>query len=140
MNIQPNGWATTFVLGLCYCCGAACLPAYAQQQQRSSTESQPARGIPGSGEISSKSADSTTGTSNDRLFYALPNFLTLENAGQLPPLSSKENLRWWREASFDYVEYPWYGFLAGISQAENSEPGYGQGAEGYGKRLRGRRR
>jgi hypothetical protein len=38
-------------------------------------------------------------------------------------------------SSFDYVQYPWYGFLAGISQAENSEPGYGQGAEGYGKRY-----
>jgi hypothetical protein len=30
---------------------------------------------------------------------------------------------------------PWYGALAGISQAENSEPGYGQGAEGYAKRY-----
>jgi hypothetical protein len=38
-------------------------------------------------------------------------------------------------SSFDYVQYPWYGFLAGISQAENSEPGYGQGAAGYGKRF-----
>ena len=37
--------------------------------------------------------------------------------------------------SFDYIQIPWYGALAGISQAENSEPGYGQGAEGYGKRL-----
>ena len=29
----------------------------------------------------------------------------------------------------------WYAALSGISQAENSEPGYGQGAEGYGKRY-----
>jgi hypothetical protein len=38
-------------------------------------------------------------------------------------------------SSFDYIEFPWYGVLAGISQAENSEPGYGQGAEGYAKRY-----
>jgi hypothetical protein len=33
------------------------------------------------------------GTSNDRLFYALPNFLSLENTGKLPPLSSKEKFK-----------------------------------------------
>ena len=38
-------------------------------------------------------------------------------------------------SAFDYAEYPWYGVLAGISQAENSEPGYGQGFEGYAKRY-----
>ena len=38
-------------------------------------------------------------------------------------------------SSFDWVEFPWYGVLAGISQAQNSEPGYGQGAAGYGKRY-----
>ena len=38
-------------------------------------------------------------------------------------------------SSFDYVQYPWYGFLAAIRQAENSEDGFGQGAEGYGKRF-----
>jgi hypothetical protein len=37
--------------------------------------------------------------------------------------------------SFDYIQIPWYGFLSGISQAQNSEPGYGQGAKGYGKRF-----
>jgi hypothetical protein len=37
--------------------------------------------------------------------------------------------------SFDYIQIPWYGLLAGVSQAENSEPGYGQGAVGYGKRF-----
>jgi hypothetical protein len=37
--------------------------------------------------------------------------------------------------SFDKVQIPWYLSLAAISQAENSEPGYGQGWEGYGKRF-----
>jgi hypothetical protein len=77
----------------------------------------------------------TSGTSNDRLFFTLPNFLTLENANQVPPLTAGQKFKVVGRSSFDYVQYPWYGFLAGISQAENSEPGYGQGAAGYGKRY-----
>jgi len=76
-----------------------------------------------------------SGTSNDRLFYTLPNFLTVQNAGSLPPLTTSQKFKVVARTSFDYVEYPWYGVLAGISQAENSERGYGQGAAGYGKRY-----
>lgn len=79
--------------------------------------------------------DKNAGTSNDRLFYALPNFLTLENTGKVPPLTSGQKFKVVARGSFDYVQYPWYGFLAGLSQAQNSEPGYGQGAKGYGKRY-----
>jgi hypothetical protein len=75
------------------------------------------------------------GTSNDRLFYTLPNFLTLQGAGKLPPLSAKDKFKVVALGTFDYVEYPWWGLLAGINQAENSEPGYGQGWVGYGKRY-----
>jgi len=75
------------------------------------------------------------GTSNDRLFLALPNFLTLENAGQVPPLTTAQKFKVVALGSFDKIEFPWYGFLAGISQAENSEPGYGQGWKGYAKRY-----
>jgi hypothetical protein len=76
-----------------------------------------------------------TGTSNDRLFFALPNFLTVENSGQVPPLTAKQKFKTVLRSSFDPVQIPWYAALAGISQAENSEPGYGQGAEGYAKRF-----
>ncbi len=74
-------------------------------------------------------------TSKDRLFFALPNFLTLENAGQVPPLTAGQKFKVVARGSFDYVQFPWYGFLAGISQAEDSEEGFGQGAAGYGKRY-----
>ncbi len=74
-----------------------------------------------------------TGTSKDRLFYTLPNFLTVET--QVPPLTTKQKFAVVTRSSFDYVEIPWYALLSGISQAENSEPGYGQGAQGYGKRY-----
>jgi hypothetical protein len=75
-----------------------------------------------------------TGTSNDRLFYALPNFLTVETKS-VPPLTAGQKFKVVTRGSFDYIQIPWYGFLAGVSQAEDSEPGYGQGAVGYGKRF-----
>jgi hypothetical protein len=37
--------------------------------------------------------------------------------------------------SYDPVNFLSSGFAAGIDQAENSDPSYGQGAEGYGRRF-----
>ena len=91
--------------------------------------------------IEDKKATKTTsqsagpGTSNDRLFFTLPNFLTLENAGQVPPLTTKQKYAVVARGSFDYIQIPWYGFLSAVSQAQDSEPGFGQGWEGYGKRF-----
>jgi hypothetical protein len=81
------------------------------------------------------SSGTSSGTSNDRLFLALPNFLTLENAGKVAPLTTGQKFKVVARGTFDKIEFPWYGVLAGISQTENSEPGYGQGWEGYGKRY-----
>jgi hypothetical protein len=78
---------------------------------------------------------STTGTSKDRLFYTLPNFLTLETADQVPPLTTSEKFKVTAQSSFDPVEYFWYGALAGISQAQGSEAGFGQGGKAYGERY-----
>lgn len=102
----------------------------AQGQSNSGTSS-PGSTNPGSTSTQGKVA----GTSNDRLFYTLPNFLTLENGGKLPPLSAKEKFKVVALGTFDPVQYPWWGLLAAISQAENSEPAYGQGWAAYGKRY-----
>jgi hypothetical protein len=75
------------------------------------------------------------GTSNDRLFYTLPNFLTLEHQQQLPPMSVGDKFAVVALGTFDYVEYPWWGILAAISQATNSEPAFGQGWKAYAKRY-----
>lgn len=112
-------------------------PAQSQPQHQPSAEpsslkEQPA---PAATEDKNKAHEEATGTSNDRLFYTLPNFLTIENARQVPPLSAGEKFKAVARGSFDYVEYPWYAFLSALSQAENSEPGYGQGWAGYGKRY-----
>ena len=75
------------------------------------------------------------GTSNDRLFYALPNFLTLQKGAQLPPLSVKDKFKVVALGTFDYFQYPWWGIISAVSQAENSEPAYGQGWGAYAKRF-----
>jgi len=82
-----------------------------------------------------KAAGTSSGTSKDRLFYALPNFLSLENGGKVPPLTTRQKFAVVARGTFDPVQYPWWAFLSGINQAQNSEPGFGQGAAGYGKRF-----
>jgi hypothetical protein len=74
-------------------------------------------------------------TSNDRLFFALPNFLTLEKAGDAPPLSAGEKFKLTARGAFDPAEFVFYGIEAGISQVQNHDSIYGQGIEGYSKRL-----
>lgn len=108
------------------------------QQQQSSTPSiqEVTPQTPGKPvEASGTGQPAPKGTSNDRLFYALPNFLSLENTGKLPPLTAKQKFAVVARGSFDYIEYPWYGFLSAINQANDAEPAYGQGWGAYGKRY-----
>jgi hypothetical protein len=116
-------------------------PISAQQEGQSGTaeavkpDASPQNGTQADQNKSGGDKATQKGTSKDRLFYALPNFLTLENAKNVPPLTSGQKFKVITRASFDPVEYAWYGSLAGISQLENSEPGYKQGMEGYAKRF-----
>ena len=107
-----------------------------QQQQQTPPAATPAQPQTQPGQTTQDTKDQKNqGTSNDRLFFALPNFLTLENSAHVPPLTAGQKFKVATRSSFDYVQYPWYAALAAISQAENSEPAYGQGAEGYAKRF-----
>ena len=53
----------------------------------------------------------------------------------VPPLTAWQKLKVVTRGAFDPIMIPWYAIQAGISQAANTEAGYGQGAEGYGKRY-----
>jgi hypothetical protein len=75
------------------------------------------------------------GTSNDRLFYTLPNFLTLQSNKKLPPMSAGDKFKVVALGTFDYVEYPWWGILAAIRQATDADPAFGQGWGAYAKRY-----
>jgi hypothetical protein len=72
---------------------------------------------------------------DDRMFYVMPNYLTVDSASQAKPLSRKEKFAIAAKGSFDPYEFTVVGIVAGIRQAENSSPGFGQGAEGYAKRY-----
>jgi hypothetical protein len=76
-----------------------------------------------------------SGTSHDRLFWALPNFLTLEDAENIPPLTPGQKFKVVARGVFDPTEFVLVGFVAGLGQASDSDPSYGQGAQGYAKRY-----
>lgn len=75
------------------------------------------------------------GTSNDRILWTMPNFLTLENAGDIPPLTAGQKFKVTARGVFDPFEFVLIGFVTGINQASNSNPTYGQGMQGYAKRY-----
>src|SRR4029077_5161358 len=62
-----------------------------------------------------KAETAVPATSNDRLFFTLPNFLTLETADRVPSLTTKQKFAVVTRSSFDYIQVPWYAFLAGVS-------------------------
>jgi len=72
---------------------------------------------------------------NDRLFFVLPNYLTVENAGKTKPLTTGQKFKLVALGTFDPVEFPYVAVLAGVDQAENTDPSYKQGLKGYAKRY-----
>ncbi len=80
-------------------------------------------------------SEDTKKKKDDRMFYVMPNYLTVEGQSQVPPVSWKEKFAMAAKGSFDPYEFTVVGIVAGIRQAENSSPGFGQGAEGYAKRY-----
>jgi len=72
---------------------------------------------------------------DDRIFFALPNLLTVENASSLPRLTTGQKFKTVAEGCFDPVEFMFMGIQAGIDQADNANPTYHQGFSGYSKRF-----
>lgn len=104
-------------------------PAAAQQP---ATQKQSA---PSTKEQQNIQHEQDTGTSKDRILWTLPNFLTLEDAENIPPLTSGQKFKVVGRSLIDPSEFVLIGFVAGLGQASNSDPSYGQGAQGYGKRY-----
>lgn len=71
---------------------------------------------------------------SQRILSVVPRFgvTSRQNA---PPLTTGQKFRLFAKQSFDPFQYFSAGLQAGVSQAENEFPGYGQGAAGYGKRY-----
>ena len=69
-----------------------------------------------------------------RLFWIFPTYTISESQS---PLSLTAGGKWrlYVKDKTDPFTIGWVAFEAGISQANNDLPGYGQGAAGYGKRF-----
>jgi len=72
---------------------------------------------------------------SDRMFFVMPNFLTVDNETKVAPLTWKEKFSITAKGAFDPYEFAIVGVLSGIRQADNAYPSFGQGFEGYGKRY-----
>jgi len=69
-----------------------------------------------------------------RMLGVIPQFGTTSRQNA-PPLPAGAKLHLFAKSAFDPVELTVVGAQAGISQAEDEFPEYGQGAAGYGKRY-----
>src|ERR1700676_1146926 len=85
--------------------------------------------------IGKSKLEKETGTVNDRIFEVMPNYGTVENAGEVPPISSGQKFHLATAGVFDYFTFPFVGALAAIDQANNSPKSWGQGWGAYGQRY-----
>jgi hypothetical protein len=86
-------------------------------------------------EDTKKTNEDSKKTKDDRMFYVMPNYLTVENQSQAKPISWKEKFVISAKGTFDPYEFVIVGVVSGIRQGENSYPAFGQGATGYFKRY-----
>ena len=69
-----------------------------------------------------------------RIMGVVPNYYVSYDPDP-KPLNARQKLELGRKFTFDPVSLGVAALVAGIQQANNSFPGYGQGAQGYGKRF-----
>ncbi len=146
--IERHGWVPCLLLEIILVVTLSLpIPATAQQQGEQQPQSQQsqqppplnptatAQSQPGQKRTDDQSQEPATSPKNDRLFGVLPNYLTVENEAQVPPLTARGKFKLVAKNAFDPAVFPFIGFLALVSQAQNSEPEFGQGAAGYGRRY-----
>ncbi|MGC2330358.1 MAG: hypothetical protein WA581_02810 [Candidatus Acidiferrales bacterium] len=68
-----------------------------------------------------------------RILGIIPNYRAVSADAHLPALRFKEKFWLATQDTFDYSDFIFVGGLAGIAQAQNSQPSFGQGASGYGQ-------
>ncbi len=71
---------------------------------------------------------------SQRMLGVVPQF-GVTSRQDAPPLTPGEKFHLFAKSAFDPATMAIEGLQAGLSQAENEFPGYGQGAQGYGKRY-----
>lgn len=79
-------------------------------------------------------AEQVKAQEQQRIIGIVPNFYT-SFIYDAAPLTKKQKYSLVSHSAFDPIEFLAAGINAGIEQATNRFPGYGQGAKGYGKRY-----
>src|SRR5437879_8152263 len=142
--VRQNGMQGHVVLSLLVGLLTVVAPALAQQPAPTPPDSQKTNRKDGKedkdkdkpGQTVGKSQlEKETGTINDRIFEVLPNYGTVENARELPPLTTGQKFRLATAGVFDWGSYPFNAILSGIAQAKNDPKEWGQGWGAYGKRY-----
>ncbi|MCX5796413.1 MAG: hypothetical protein NTY77_13050 [Elusimicrobia bacterium] len=75
------------------------------------------------------------GTKEDRVFWVIPNYQTVQDELSLPTISAQDKFRIALKDSFDPYAFPIAGVFAGISHIDNENPSWGRGPDGFGKRY-----
>jgi hypothetical protein len=90
-------------------------------------------------QASTKPADTTADMlkkeEHQRILGVVPNFNTVDSADGMAKLSSRQKFHLAYKSTVDPFVFVADAFVAGVSQARNSNPGFGQGAQGYFKRF-----
>ncbi len=76
-----------------------------------------------------------TSESEKRIFGVLPNYRTADGSIPFEPITTKQKFTIARKDSLDYPSYVLAGVFASIAQANNTNPSFGQGVEGFAKRY-----
>jgi hypothetical protein len=82
-------------------------------------------------------APSDTPAANSRVLGVLPNYRSAEESSPFEPLSVRRKFYIGYKDSTDYPIFFVAAALAGLGQMTDQHPEFGQGMEGYGKRLGG---
>lgn len=102
----------------------------ASQQNPNSTPPQ----APSAAQKSEQEKELQKKEQSQRLLGVVPQF-GVTSRQDASPLSSGEKFHLFAKSAFDPITITIVGLQAGLSQAEDEFPGYGQGAQGYGKRF-----
>jgi hypothetical protein len=98
--------------------------AYAQQPSN-----------PGSETLTAGAVPEPITLKNDRLFYVMANYTTVEHTDEFAPLSAKTKFKLSAKTMSDPVTVSFIGAMALMGQAQDSDPTYQQGLQGYAKRY-----
>ena len=105
-------------------------PSSSSEVPQTKPDQQKAQTIP----APNASTDQLKAEEKQRMLGIVPEFNTVNGENALP-LTKGQKFELWYKSSIDPFTFATAGLDAGIEQAENSYPGYHQGAKGFAKRY-----